>query len=610
MIKFCIKYAALYMGLIIAMSSVQAEMPVLENNHYCLSDDYLAIKKDKEIALNYFLNGGTKIDLFPPQLQADKEVYFAYLTHKRLDNPNISMRELVLKALKIHPESFWEYKRIERLYLDDEALVVAVLKANQEKVNAIFESLSDRLKNNRNVVLSAIKQDGLALLNAPARFKSDKQVVLNAVRQNGNIIDHVDPKLQHDPDIILAALTQSQFPYPKALSYATDALKSDRQKMLMAVRSDGRTYAYLDESLKKDHEIILTALKNKAGIALLDNPLISNKHIVLQALDPASLVVGSSAAAKKPILDFQDVNTQFKKDKQIQLAAILGSSTAMPEGDDDFRDNKTLVLLAFKQLGHTGGGTFLEHASQRLKNDDDVVLAAILDRGFALKFASSRLRKDKQMVMLAVSNEGGALHYADKSLQDDRDIVMAAVLSDGRALAYASPRLQKDKRIVMLAVADHFYALKHAYKTLQDDEDVVFQALKNTHNPTRLTQTHHRYGTPTFDIDTPYEYDDRPYDRPALSYASKRFRNDKSLVLKAVRISPIQLYNVSDKLKKDRDVVIQAVQTDGSSLAYADISLRIDADIIKEALKTAPEAIEAAMDGEEIAAIKNCSLEK
>ena len=55
-----------------------------------------------------------------------------------------------------------------------------------------------------------------------------------------------------------------------------------------------------------------------------------------------------------------------------------------------------------------------------------------------LACASERLKNDHDIVLTAVTSEGSALHHASKRLQDDQGIVLAAVTSDGAALAYAS----------------------------------------------------------------------------------------------------------------------------------------------------------------------------
>jgi hypothetical protein len=57
-------------------------------------------------------------------------------------------------------------------------------------------------------------------------------------------------------------------------------------------------------------------------------------------------------------------------------------------------------------------GGALEHASAQLKNDKEVVLAAVEENGDALEYASEELQNDKEVVLMAVAQDGDALEYS------------------------------------------------------------------------------------------------------------------------------------------------------------------------------------------------------
>ena len=52
----------------------------------------------------------------------------------------------------------------------------------------------------------------------------------------------------------------------------------------------------------------------------------------------------------------------------------------------------------------------------------------------ALKYASDELKADKEVVIAAVTRWGSSLEYASEDLRADKEVVMAAVAQDGRAL--------------------------------------------------------------------------------------------------------------------------------------------------------------------------------
>ena len=66
-------------------------------------------------------------------------------------------------------------------------------------------------------------------------------------------------------------------------------------------------------------------------------------------------------------------------------------------------------------------------------------------RGSALQHASARLKDDKDVVLAAVAYYGNALRYVSARFKDDKDVVLAAVAQVDYALEHASGRLQNDK---------------------------------------------------------------------------------------------------------------------------------------------------------------------
>jgi hypothetical protein len=71
-------------------------------------------------------------------------------------------------------------------------------------------------------------------------------------------------------------------------------------------------------------------------------------------------------------------------------------------------------------------------------------MTAVNQNGTSLKYASDRLKDDESIVMVAVQNRGYALIYASDRLKDNEAVVLSAVKRNGAALKYASDRLRSD----------------------------------------------------------------------------------------------------------------------------------------------------------------------
>ena len=61
------------------------------------------------------------------------------------------------------------------------------------------------LRGDREIVLAAVKQAGLALQHASAELQGDREVVLEAVKQNGWALDYASQELRGDRAFMLEA---------------------------------------------------------------------------------------------------------------------------------------------------------------------------------------------------------------------------------------------------------------------------------------------------------------------------------------------------------------------------------------------------------------------
>ena len=92
----------------------------------------------------------------------------------------------------------------------------------------------DVFKNNKEIMLAAVKNNGGALKYASAALKADKDIVLAAVQNHGQALGNASAALKADKDIILAAVQDDGW----ALCYASAALQNDKDIVLAAVQHD------------------------------------------------------------------------------------------------------------------------------------------------------------------------------------------------------------------------------------------------------------------------------------------------------------------------------------------------------------------------------------
>lgn len=168
-------------------------------------------------------------------------------------------------------------------------------------------------------------------------------------------------------------------------------------------------------------------------------------------------------------------DTMNEEERELIIAAINCKRflDPLPYNPDEVRDDKDIILAAVKTYGLR-----LKHASKTLRGDREVVMAAVKESSEALEHASKELKADKEIVMAAVKRDGRALTHASKELQGDKEVVMAAVKNDGYALGQASESLRGDKEVVIAAVKNHSSAFVFASSEMKRDYDVALAAMK------------------------------------------------------------------------------------------------------------------------------------
>jgi len=381
-----------------------------------------------------------------------------------------------------------------------------------------LNSLSDDLKNDKDVVLKAVKRCRWDFEYVDDELKNDKSFVMEIVKINGNLLEYVSKSLKDDKDVVMEAVKHSDY----ALCYASERLRDDEDVVRESLKHAQTALLFANRRFRENYDIVMEAVKNYGfAIQYADDKFKDDKGIVLEAVkhvqncrfyDANSYVLNN---VSDRLRDDEDIikealkyeknhamwyaSEKLKDDENIVKEALkYDGNNILCNVSDRLKDCKSIVMEVVKK--NKGG---LLHASARLRDDKDVVLEAVKSNGMSILYASERLksdmeiinealkqsgkslmylgkekRKDKQLVMQAVKYYGKSLEYANKKLRDDEEIVFVAVKNDGDSLKYASDRLRNNKKIVMTAVKNGKYALCYASQRLRDDEDVVRESLK------------------------------------------------------------------------------------------------------------------------------------
>ena len=272
--------------------------------------------------------------------------------------------------------------------------------------------------------------------------------------------------------------------------------------------------------------------------------------------------------------------------------------------DKSFRDDKEIVMIAVEKSGDR-----LKFVSDRLKDDDDVVIASR-----CLEYASDRLKNDKKVVLSVVKKSGYQLYYVDEKLRDDKEIVFAAAINNAESFQYASKRLKDDYEFVLsiVGIAGHGYVLYHASNRLKDDKKLVMIALNNLiigdedtdRNRNMFSEISKRLRTDREviisaithylsvfgDIDENFQNDKElvllmvKHDDCLFGRLNKKFRSDRDVILAAIKNYDVLIY-VNDEIRNDKKIIMEFVSHNGDNLKYASKELQNDKEIVTVAVK-------------------------
>ena len=246
------------------------------------------------------------------------------------------------------------------------------------------------------------------------------------------------------------------------------------------------------------------------------------------------------------------MKNQFANDREFMLALLAYNGTYLEHASEELKADKEVIMAALQ----SGYSLQYEHVSDTLKTDKDFLLEIVSLDAFCLEFFSEELKQDEQIVLAAAKHFGdAALEFGAEKFKTNKNIITEAVKSSGKALSFLAENEKNDKNLVITAVKHHGYALQYAPEQLQNDKDVVIAAI------TAVDQ----YSN-------------------TLQYASEELRNDKDVVITAVGHNGNALQYASEELQNDKDVAMAALINSTEAFEYVSERLQSDKEFILHAI--------------------------
>lgn len=293
----------------------------------------------------------------------------------------------------------------------DECSTVQPSLSDEQVVGALLPPEDDH-DDERSLTLSLIYRTDLQVewlrrvrvtplsLDAPAAIREDREVVLEALRYSGLALHQAAPRLRGDRAFVLQATEVNV----DALAGASEDLLVDRDFLIAAAERQPATLRAMPEEIRADRSFVMSVIQRRGGaLGSVAEQMKADRDLVMAAVEQDGLAL-------------EHASETLRGDRAVAIAAVTQHGAALAHASDDLRKDKEVVLAALRAKAPSGGAPF-QWAARELRDDTQFVLEASRVDPKAACFASARLKKDRDFMRAAQAGEaysGPALYTSEE----------------------------------------------------------------------------------------------------------------------------------------------------------------------------------------------------
>ena len=143
----------------------------------------------------------------------------------------------------------------------------------------LLKYADEKLKCDKETMLSVVKEHGFLLEYAGEKLKCDKEIVMAAVCERAESLEFASPELQDDDEFVMKAITRQ----PRALRYASERIRSDKQLILRLIENNTTILDHASETLLNDANFMLSLIERDANAFFSCGHTLRSNHDFLAA---------------------------------------------------------------------------------------------------------------------------------------------------------------------------------------------------------------------------------------------------------------------------------------------------------------------------------------
>jgi hypothetical protein len=372
-------------------------------------------------------------------------------------------------------------------------------------------------------------------------FRKNKAIILIALDYDLNTLNYVEKSILLDKDIILKSIQKNPL---NLQMHSDEEIIGNKEIILNAIKLDYKNIRFASENLKNDISFAKEILiKEPDCLEFFSNKIKDNKEII-------DLVLSKFFHGKI----FKYIGEKFKDDKDVVLKEMTHHGDMFEFVSDRLKADEEVLISSLK----SSNGNSIIFASPTLKSNMDIVKNALQYINYSsinvFKDLGMLAQSNKEIALLAISKKPESYLYVSEDLKNDIDIVKTAIKLDGSLFKFIPLSFKQNKEIFLLAIKQYALAIEFATEEFKNNLEVAKIVLASKYDKT-------------------------------LSFFSDEIRDNKELVLFAVKNHASQLEFASKRLKMDYDLVKQAITQSGVTYRFIDENLKSDPYLIKKAIE-------------------------
>ena len=356
---------------------------------------------------------------------------------------------------------------------DDQVMLLAVLHDGRA-----MQYASDRLKSDRMFVITALDtiHEKLPPRHAAEAcravcehlgelLRDDEELTMFAVACVGgqDIMNCWSERLRRDRNFILQAMKSALY-RGRMLESLPDFLRDDEAVVELALQTDGTALQFASDRLQQDRRFVLRAIKASATNETFEAVTSVSRRFFGDYDPPGDGGDILWFAANRPLISPADVHESLHNDPDVVLGCLESGASvrgATPQLLGDFKFVRRAIesfgrRAAHPQLPLKIGDRLINLLPERMRDSDELMLAAIERQGNSAKYATARLRNNPAFSARAVQvseNARATLDHLARSMRDDDSVMQSTARRNAElAVSLASDRIKSDRQFAFTAM--------------------------------------------------------------------------------------------------------------------------------------------------------------